>query len=128
MWEIDVLVERVEGARLDEKVNESSPSNYSLNVSMQERGRDPQSLVLGFALELTSEPQLGRLVVNGIATITGSKEEINKVTTAPDDKNPPIILLTIYERVYGLLYQISGELKIPHPKPNLLKPSEGKEK
>jgi hypothetical protein len=121
MLEISVLVERVEGARLSEKANENTLSNYGLNVNMAERDRNPESLVLSFTLELTSQPQLARLAVTGIATVTGNKEEIRNAITAPDDDHPPLVLETIYERIYGLLYLLSSNLKIPHPKPQLLK-------
>ena len=129
MVEIGILVEKIEGARLSDKANENSASSYSLNVSMSERDRNPASLTLSFSLELTGQPQLARLIVTGIATITGSKEEIQNAIQAPDDNTPPVVLLTIYERVYGLLYLISGSLKIPPPMPTLLKSSgtEGKE-
>jgi len=121
MVDIGVLVERIEGARLSEKASDNAPSNYSLNVSMSEKDRNPESLVLSFSLELTNQPQLARLLVSGITTITGTKDEIQNVIRAPDDKNPPVILLTIYERVYGMLYLVSGNLKIPHPLPTLLR-------
>ncbi len=121
MTDIGVLVERIEGARLSDKASENSVSNYSLNVSMSEKDRNPEALILAFSLELTNQPQLARLVVSGIATITGNKEDIANVIKAPDDKNPPVILVTIYERVYGLLYLVSSNLKIPHPMPTLLR-------
>jgi hypothetical protein len=60
-------------------------------------------------------------LVTGTATVSGSKDEIQGVTKTPDDNNPPVILLTIYERVYGLLYLVSTSLKVPHPMPTLLK-------
>ncbi len=121
MAEIGVLVERIEGARLSDKATENGTSNYSLNVSMSERERNPESLVLSFTLELTNQPQLARLAVTGIATITGNKDDIQNAIKAPDEKSPPLVLLTIYERIYGLLYLVSGNLKVPHPMPTLLK-------
>jgi len=123
MLGVAILVERVDAARLSDKANENSPSNYSLNVSMSERDRNPEALVLSFSLELTNQPQLARLAVSGIATLTGTKDEIQGALTAPDDKNPPLVLTTIYERTYSLFYLVSSALKVPHPLPTLLKPS-----
>ena len=125
--EVGVLVEKVEGARLSDKVNENSQSNYSLNVSMAERERNPETLVLSFTLELTNQPQLARLAVSGIASLSGSKDEIQAALSAPDDKTPPTVLTTIYERTYSLFYLIASSLKVPHPLPTLLKTS-GSEK
>ena len=116
-------MERVDAARLSDKADENSASNYSLNVSMTERERNPEALVLSFTLELTNQPQLARLSVSGIATLSGSKEEVQDALSSPDDKEPPMVLTTIYERTYGLFYLLASSLKVPHPLPSLLKSS-----
>ena len=121
MLDIAVLVERVEGARLSEKATENAQSSYNLNVSLSERDRSSGELILSFVLELTSQPQVARIKVDGIATLKGNKEEVQNEITAPDETNPPRILVTIYERVYGLIYLVAGNLKVPHPMPNLVK-------
>ena len=121
MLDIAVLVERVEGARLSEKATENAQSSYNLNVSLSERDRTSGELVLSFVLELTSQPQVARIKVDGIATLKGNKEEVQNEITAPDETNPPRILVTIYERVYGLIYLVAGNLRVPHPMPNLVK-------
>ena len=128
MLQVSVLVERVDAARLSDKANENSSSNYSLNVSMAERERSPETLVLRFTLELTSQPQLARLAISGIATLAGTKDEIQSALASVDDKTPPVVLTTIYERIYGLLYLVAGSLKVPHPLPTLLKPSGAEKK
>jgi len=123
MLQVSVLVERVDAARLSDKASENSPSNYSLNVSMSERDRSPETLVLKFTLELTNQPQLARLAISGIATLIGAKDEIQSALASLDDKVPPLVLTIIYERIYGLLYLVAGSLKVPHPLPTLLKSS-----
>ena len=127
MLSVTVLVERIDAARLSEKATENSASNYGLNVSLSEKDRNPDALVLSFTLELTNQPQLARLAVSGIATLSGTKDEIQNALEAPDDKNPPMVLATIYERAYGLFYVLAGSLKVPPPLPTLLKAS-GSEK
>lgn len=126
MLDIGVLIERVDGGRLSDKVTENSPANYGLNVSLAERERSPASLVLSFTLELMSQPQLARIVVSGIATLTGTKDEIQGALAAPDDRNPPIVLATVYERIYGLVYLVAESLRIPRPLPTLLKSASDK--
>ena len=121
MLDISVLVESVEAARVSDKVSENSNSNYSLNVSLSERDRSTESLVLSFSLELTSQPQSAKFRVAGIATLKGTRDEIKEGITAPDENKPPPVLVIIYERVYSTLYVLSGALKAPHPMPNLLK-------
>ncbi len=128
MLEVNVLVERVDAARLSDKASEDLPSNYSLNVSMSEKDRGPETLVLSFTLELTNQPQLAKLAVSGIATLAGTKDEIQGALAAPEDKGPPLVLTTIYERIFGLLYLVAGSLKVPHPLPTLLKTSGAEKK
>jgi hypothetical protein len=119
--DVSLILDTIDGVRLSDKMNENSQSNYSLNVSLSEKDRTAEALVLSFSLELTSQPQAARFKVSGSATLKGTKEEIKEEITAPDDKKPPPILVTIYERVYSTLYVLAGSLKVPHPMPNLLK-------
>lgn len=121
MLEVAVQVERLDATRLNDKANENAPSNYNLNVSLSERDRTAKDLVLNFQIELTSSPAMAKFIVAGYATITGSKDEIQSGITAPDDNKPPMVLVTIYERIYGMLYLAAGSLKVPYPLPNLLK-------
>ena len=123
MLDVSLILDTIDGVRLSDKMNENSQSNYSLNVSLSEKDRTAEALVLSFSLELTSQPQAARFKVSGSATLKGTKEEIKEEITAPDDKKPPPILVTIYERVYSTLYVLAGSLKVPHPMPNLLKKS-----
>lgn len=121
MLDVAVLLDTVDAVRLSDKMNENSQSNYSLNVSLSEKDRTAEALVLSFSLELTSQPQAAKFKVSGTATLKGTKEEIKEEITAPDEKKPPPILVTVYERVYSTLYVLAGSLKVPHPMPNLLK-------
>jgi hypothetical protein len=119
--DVSVLVESVEASRLSEKATENANSNYSLNVSISEKDRSTEMLILTYSLELTSQPQAARFKVSGTATLKGSRDEIKEGITAPDENKPPPVLVIIYERIYSTLYVLSGALKVPHPMPNLLK-------
>ncbi len=121
MLEISVALESVDAVRLSEKATEHSSSNYSLNVSLAEKDRSPEALVLSYTLELTSQPQAARFKVAGSATLKGTRDEIKEAITAPDDSKPPPVLVTVYERIYSTLYVLAGALKVPQPLPNLLK-------
>jgi hypothetical protein len=119
--EISVLLESVDWVRLSEKATENMISNYSLNVSLSEKDRTSDALVLAFSLELSSQPQAARLKVAGAATLKGTKDEIKEGITAHDESKPPPVLVTIYERVYSTLYLVATALRVPSPMPNLLK-------
>ena len=128
MVDVRVLVEKINGLRIAEKVTEDTIATYTVDVSLSERERDPMSLSLNFELALTGQPKISKLTVNGVATITGTKEEIQILLRPVDEKGPPLILITVYERVYGLLYLISQELKIPFPMPGLISSGGGESK
>ncbi len=120
MPDIKVQVEKVEGIRLSENATEDTPATYTVNVSLSERQRESSLLALNFELDLSGQPQISRLVANGYVTITGSRDEIQSLIRQQDDKSAPAILVTIYERIYGLLYVISRDLHIPHPMPGIV--------
>jgi len=121
--EITILIEDVDAARLSEKATENAASNYSLNVSLAERDRSTEHLVLSYSLELTSQPPTARFKISGSATLKGTKDEIKEGITAPDSSRPPPVLIAIYERIYSTIYLLAGALKVPYPLPNLLKKS-----
>ena len=121
MLEISVALENVDAVRLSDKATENTNSNYSLNVSLAEKDRSTEALVLTFTLELTSQPQAARFKLTGNATLKGTRDEIKECITAPDESRPPPVLVTVYERLYSTLYVLAGALKVPHPMPNLLK-------
>ena len=121
MLEIVVLPERIDATRLSEKVSENSPSNYNLNVSLSEKSRSAEALVLNFQLELTTPQQTAKITVSGTASLKGTKEEIQAGISAPDENKPPLVLQVIYDRVYGAIYLLATSLKVPQPLPNLLK-------
>ncbi len=125
MLEVTVLPETLDAIRLSEKATENAASNYSLNVSLSEKDRSSDALVLSFSLELTSQPPMARIKVSGSATLKGSRDEIREAITAPDAAKPPAILVMIYERVYSTIYLLAGGINVPHPMPNLLKKSSG---
>jgi hypothetical protein len=121
--EVTVLIEDVDAARLSEKATDNAASNYSLNVSLAERDRSTDHLILSYSMELTSQPPTARFKLSGSATLKGSRDEIRGGITAPDMNKPPPVLVVIYERIYSTIYLLADALKVPHPMPNLLKKS-----
>jgi hypothetical protein len=117
MPEVRVQVEKVEGLRLNEEATEDTTANYTVNASLSEKERESSFLSLNFELDLAGQPQISRLLVTGYVTIVGSREEIQSLIKQKDDRSVPAILVTIYERVYGMLYVISRDMHIPYPMP-----------
>ena len=59
--------------------------------------------------------------VAGTARITGEEAEIQELLKTSDGNTPPPVFMSIYQKVYAILYLLSGSLKIPYPSPGLMK-------
>ena len=123
MPEIELRVERIDAVRLAEKATQDTAASYTVNVSLSERERNPSGLSLNFEFELTCQPQIAKISVHGVTAITGTRDEIQALLRPVDAKSPPPILLTAYERVYGMIYLIARDLNLPTPMPGLMKQS-----
>jgi hypothetical protein len=119
--EVSVALDKVEGVRLTEKTDANAKSEYKLSVSMAEKKRVPGELTLNFTLEFTCQPQVAKLTATGTVTLAGPDEEVDENIAPPEEKTPPKVVETIYERIYGLLYVMAGSLRVPYPKPSLLR-------
>jgi hypothetical protein len=119
--EVTVNVDKIEAERLSAKANENTKSSYKLNVALSEKERRTDELTLGFVLELTGQPQLAKIAVTGTAKLAGSEADIKEGLAPKGPKSPPRVVDIIYERVYGLVFVVSGSMRLPHPLPNLLK-------
>ncbi len=119
--EVVVALEKVEGVRLSDKADADAKSEYKLAVSMSEKKRVPGELTLNFTLDLTCQPQIAKLTIVGTVRLGGQEEEVTELITPGEERTPPKVVELIYERTYGLLYVLAGGLKVPLPKPNLLK-------
>jgi len=120
MPDIHVLVERFDAVRLAEKATQDTVSTYTVNVSLSERERTPSSLALNFEFELSCQPQIAKVTVTGVATIQGTRDEIQTLLRPPDPKSPPQILINVYERVYGMIYLVARDMDLPPPMPGLM--------
>jgi hypothetical protein len=122
--EIKLQVERLEAIRLAESAKEDTTANYTINVSLSERERTPSAISLNFDLALECQPQLAKISIRGFTTVKGSREEIQSVLRPADPNSPPLILVTVYERIYGFIYLVARDLNLPHPMPGLLRQGE----
>ncbi|MBI3858697.1 MAG: hypothetical protein HY296_00440 [Thaumarchaeota archaeon] len=90
-------------------------------MSLSETARTPGDVTLEFVLEMTSQPNVARIVISGSAVMEGTKQEIQQMLVSEDPKRAPPVLNKIYERVYGTVYLLCDAMMVPHPLPNLLR-------
>ena len=118
---IEVTIKAVEGSKLAEDVTSDSSVNFNVNANITESERNPDRLTLKFVIDLTTDPDVAKMTVSGSAVLTGDDREIETLLTPKDGESVPPVFMKIYQKVYAVLYLVSGSLRIPYPSPGLLK-------
>ena len=118
---IEVTIKTVEGNKLAEDVTSDSSVNFNVNANITESERNPDRLTLKFVIDLSTDPDVAKMTVSGTAVLTGDDKEIESLLTPKDGDSVPPGFMKIYQKVYAVLYLVSGSLRIPYPSPGLLK-------
>ena len=118
---IEVAIKSVEGSKLAEDVTSDSSVNFNVSANLVESERNPGKLALKFTIELTSDPDVAKMTIAGTANLSGDDKEIDGLLTPKEGESVPPVFMKIYQKVYAVLYLVSGSLKIPYPSPGLLK-------
>ena len=121
MSSIEVTIKSVEGNKLAEDVTSDSSVNFNVNANITESERNPEKLTLKFSIDLTTDPDVARMTVTGTAVLTGDDKEIDFLLTPKEGESVPPVFMKIYQKVYAVLYLVSGSLKVPYPSPGLLR-------
>lgn len=121
MVEVEVLVKTVEANRLSEEAKDDITVTFDVAASLTEVDHQAGQFTLKYSIAITSQPPVARMDVAGTAKITGEEAEIQELLKTPDGNNPPPVFMSIYQKVYAILYLLSGSLKIPYPSPGLMK-------
>jgi hypothetical protein len=61
------------------------------------------------------------LTISGTASLKGDEQEIDALLASKEEDGSPPIFMKIYQKVYSIMYLMSGSLRIPYPSPGLLK-------
>jgi len=121
MVEVDVLVKNVEASKLSENAREDAAVTFDVSAALTETEREPGQLSLKFGITIAAQPPVAKIEVGGTAKVTGEEAEIESMLSVKDQDSTPPIFMTIYQKVYAVLYLLSGSLKIPYPSPGLMK-------
>jgi hypothetical protein len=121
MVELDVLVKNVEANRLSDEAKDETSVTFDVQASLSEIDHQPGQFTLKYTIAITSQPPIARMDVAGTARITGEEAEIQDLLKTPEGNAPPPVFMGIYQKVYAILYLLSGSLKIPYPSPGLMK-------
>jgi hypothetical protein len=119
--EVEVLVKNVEAARLAEAAGDDASVTFDVAVSLAEAENQGGQFTIKYDIQITSQPPVAKMTVSGTARITGEQSEIDSVLKSSDPNDAPPLFMMIYQKVYAILYLLSGSLKIPYPSPGLMK-------
>ena len=121
MVEVEVLVKNVDATRLSDQPADETSVTFDVAASLAETDHQAGQFTLKYSIAITSQPPVARMDVAGSARITGEEAEIEALLKNPDQNTPPPVFMSIYQKVYAILYLLSGSLKIPYPSPGLMK-------
>ena len=121
MVEVEVLIKNVEATRLTEVTGEDASVSFDVAVALAEAENQGGQFTIKYDISITSQPPVAKMTISGTARITGEQSEIDTVLKSSDQNDPPPVFMMIYQKVYAILYLLSGSLKIPYPSPGLMK-------
>ncbi|MGI0069664.1 MAG: hypothetical protein ACREAN_05345, partial [Nitrosopumilaceae archaeon] len=87
---------------------------YDIDVSLDEVENNDSGIKLKYRFVLLSNPTNTKISVEGIASILGNESEVSK-SLEPDQRNIPLVVNTVYQEIFPLLYVISKSMHIPCP-------------
>ncbi len=119
--DIEIRLRTLSVDKLDENTNRNTPVTFRVNVKFDESSRKLEETDVDFGITVTTEPNIARFGVEGIAIVKGKAEEIEQVFATSSDSKIPNLLFEIYDRLYTAIYVASTILDIPCPSPLLLK-------
>jgi len=119
--EVEVLVKNVEAIRNSEEPKDETAVTFDVAASLAEMEHQTGQFTLKFNITISAQPPVARIDVSGTAKVTGEEKEIEGVLKTADQNTPPPVFMTIYQKVYAIVYLLSGSLKIPYPSPGLMK-------
>lgn len=117
---VEVTIRSIEAAKLAEDATSDSTVGFSASANLVESEKSPGKLALKFTIELDSSPEVAKITISGTATLKGEDSEIEALLAPKEGESTPPVFMKIYQKVYAILYLLSGSLAIPHPSPGLL--------
>ncbi len=96
------------------KNNHDDFAKYDIDVSLDEVENNEAGIKLKYRIVLLSNPTNTKITVEGLVAIYGNDTEVAK-QLAPDQRNIPLIVSTIYQDIFPLVYIVCKSMQIPVP-------------
>ena len=119
--EVKVKIKKISAQKLEDSSSHDSRVVFNVGVNIEEEYRKSNSVGLNYAVSLETEPPIGKVSIEGIATVSGNPAGVEKMLAPDPSTNIPKVLTPIYEEIYSVLFMLVGTLDLPYPSPALLK-------
>lgn len=87
---------------------------YNIELALDEVENSDLGIKLKYKFVLLSNPTNIKIIIEGLASLPGQESETAK-QLEPDERNIPIVVNTIYQEIFPLLYMVSKSMQIPCP-------------
>ncbi len=87
---------------------------YDMDVSLDEVDSSESEIKLKYKFALLSNPTNTKISVDGIVSVRGNELEISK-QLQPAEKNVPVVVNTIYQEIFPMIYIVTKSMQIPCP-------------
>lgn len=121
---VDVEVNSLLGVRLAEGGGSGETVTFDVKARMEERKRSQGTVLIGFALKVSTKPSVVKYEVKGAAQLQGRDEEIKAMLEANPDTRVPLVFHRVYKQVFMSMYLLSTLIDTPPPPADLLGSSE----
>jgi hypothetical protein len=107
-------------------VEESAASglNFNVNAKLEEKERKSGRLVVGFVLTVSTKPSVVKFEIEGLATLEGKTQAIERFLEIDPETKIPLLLHRIYQQVFMSTFLLATLLDASYPPPDLLFSSE----
>jgi len=112
------------GTKLDAKADCFKPVKFNINANLEEMEHGFNSVSLGFAFIIITEPKVVKYQIDGRTDIQGQTDQIKKLLAPHPSTRIPMVLKDIYQQVYAQIFVLSKMIDTPCPSPDLLSSSQ----
>jgi hypothetical protein len=121
---VDVEVSSLLGVRLAEGVERGETVAFDVKARLEERKRAQGTVLIGFALKVSTKPSVVKYEVEGTAQLQGRDNNIKQMLEADPNTRVPLVFHRVYKQVFMSMYLMSTLVNAPPPPADLLGSSE----
>jgi hypothetical protein len=105
--------------RLKDRI-ETSTLNFDINAKLEEKDRRSNKRIVAFVLTVGTKPSIAKFVVEGLATVEGKNDDIEKFLEITPKQKIPLLLNRVYQEVFTSTYLMANLLDTRYPPADML--------